>query len=44
MIGPGERLPDVPVWLRPNEQVRTGELAGPTGVLILFYLFDWSST
>ncbi len=44
MIAPGERMPDVPVWLRPNETVRTGELAGPQGALILFYLFDWSST
>jgi hypothetical protein len=24
--------------------VRTRELVGPTGVLIVFYLFDWSST
>ena len=44
MIGPGDPLPDVDVWLRPNERVRTRELVGPTGVLIVFYLFDWSST
>ena len=44
MIAAGEPLPDVPVWLRPNERVRTGELAGPNGTLIVFYLFDWSST
>jgi peroxiredoxin len=44
VIAAGERLPDVPVWLRPNEPVRTHELAGPKGVLLVFYLFDWSST
>jgi peroxiredoxin len=44
VIAPGDRLPDVRVWLRPNEHVRTGELAGPAGVLLFFYLFDWSST
>jgi hypothetical protein len=44
VIGTGERLPDVAVWLRPNEPVRTGQLAGPKGVLVVFYLFDWSST
>ena len=44
MITGGERLPDVPVWLRPNESVQTGQLAGPKGALLVFYLFDWSST
>jgi hypothetical protein len=44
VIAPGERLPNVEVWLRTDERVRTGELPGPTGVLVLFYLFDWSST
>ncbi len=45
MIGLGERAPDVQVWLAPKEPVRLGDLA-PAGeaMLLLFYLFDWSST
>ena len=45
MIAVGERVRDVEVWLAPNEPVRLGELA-PEGAafLLLFYLFDWSST
>jgi peroxiredoxin len=44
VIAIGERLPDVRVWLRPNETVTTRELAGPKGTLLVFYLFDWSAT
>ena len=45
MIGVGERAPDVEVWLAPNEPVRLLELAaGGERILLLFYLFDWSST
>ncbi len=45
MIAPGERVDDVQVWLAPNEAVRLAELV-PEGerLLLLFYLFDWSST
>ena len=45
MIARGERAPDGTVWLAPNEPIRLGELA-PAGenLLLLFYLFDWSST
>ena len=45
MISPGERVPDADVWLAPRERVRLHELA-PAGqaFLLLFYLFDWSST
>ena len=45
MIEIGERAPDATVWLGPREQVQLddvwqdGELT-----LLLFYLFDWSST
>jgi peroxiredoxin len=45
VIGVGERAPDVTVWLAPREPVRLGELvAAGEQILLLFYLFDWSST
>ena len=45
MIGVGERPANVQVWLAPRQPVRLHDLA-PAGeaVLLLFYLFDWSST
>ena len=45
MIGAGDALPDVRVWISPRKSVRLHELAPPgTAFLLLFYLFDWSST
>ena len=45
MISPGEHPRDVEVWLAPNERVRLRELPDEgERVLLLFYLFDWSST
>ncbi len=45
MIQAGEPAPDVTVWLAPNEPVRLHELTPPgESLLLLFYLFDWSST
>ncbi|MGI8606585.1 MAG: hypothetical protein ACR2L0_05445 [Gaiellaceae bacterium] len=45
MISPGDRPPDLEVWLAPNERVSLRELpAEGERVLLLFYLFDWSST
>ena len=45
MIGVGEPAPNAEVWLAPREPVRLHELT-PQGeaLLLLFYLFDWSST
>ncbi len=45
MIAAGDRAPDVEVWLAPRESARLRDLA-PAGelLLLLFYLFDWSST
>jgi hypothetical protein len=40
----GDRVPDVTVWIRPHEPVRVPELTADGAVLLLFYLFDWSST
>jgi hypothetical protein len=45
VIGAGERAPNVELWLAPKEPVRLHDLV-PAGerLLLLFYLFDWSST
>jgi peroxiredoxin len=40
----GEQAPDVRVWLTPNDNVQLGELAEGAPYVLLFYLFDWSST
>jgi hypothetical protein len=44
VIAVGQRVPDVEVWLAPRERLTTGELAREGPYLLLFYLFDWSST
>jgi peroxiredoxin len=40
----GERVPHATVWLSTNETVSIDELAAEGPFLLLFYLFDWSST
>jgi peroxiredoxin len=40
----GERIPDVRVWMGPQEAVSLRELAAEKPLLLLFYLFDWSAT
>ncbi|MGB2954292.1 MAG: hypothetical protein WBB74_13005 [Gaiellaceae bacterium] len=44
MLSQGDPIPDVRVWLAPREQVSLRELVAEGRVLLLFYLFDWSST
>jgi hypothetical protein len=44
VIGLGEHAPDARVWLTPNDEVHVGELGEGSPYLLLFYLFDWSST
>ena len=44
MIGVGERIPDAKVWTTPNENATLLEIAAEGPMLLLFYLFDWSST
>ena len=45
MIETGERAPDVELWIAPRERTRLADLAPPgAAYLLLFYLFDWSST
>jgi peroxiredoxin len=44
VLGVGEKVPDVRLWMAPQEQVSLRELAAEKPLLLLFYLFDWSST
>jgi peroxiredoxin len=44
MLAVGDRIPDARVWLAPRESVSLRELAAEGPILVLFYLFDWSST
>ena len=44
MLQVGEQFPDAQVWMAPQEPVSLRELAAEKPLLLLFYLFDWSST
>jgi hypothetical protein len=44
MIPTGEQVPDARVWRSTSESATLRELAGGGPFLLLFYLFDWSST
>jgi len=45
MLKPGDRIPlDATVWLGPNQPVTLREVVEERPVLLLFYLFDWTST
>ena len=44
MLAVGDRIPDVRVWMGPREEVALRDLAAEKPLLLLFYLFDWSST
>jgi peroxiredoxin len=44
VLKPGDRIPDATVFLGPNEPVTTSELLEDGPKLLVFYLFDWSST
>jgi len=44
MLEVGDRIPDASVWAAPREQVALRDLAAEGPFLLLFYLFDWSST
>ena len=44
MLTPGEPIPDATVWAAPREPVSLRDLAAERPLLLLFYLFDWSST
>jgi hypothetical protein len=44
MLRAGDRVPDASVWTAPNQRRPLSELLADGRALILFYLFDWSST
>lgn len=44
MLEVGDRIPDAQVWLGPSEPIRLLQVLENGPVLLLFYLFDWSST
>jgi hypothetical protein len=44
LIAVGERAPDARVWVAPRESLLLSELWHDSPILLLFYLFDWSST
>lgn len=45
MLGEGDRVPQVDVWLEPGaEPVRLDSLATDGPFLLLFYLYNWSAT
>ena len=44
MLEAGSRVPEVSVALTQNETATIGGLARDRPILLLFYLFDWSST
>jgi len=44
VLAAGDSIPDVQVWLAPREAVSLHDLVSEGAVLVLFYLFDWSST
>jgi hypothetical protein len=45
VLAVGDRIPaDARVWTTPQESATLDELVSDSPILLLFYLFDWSST
>jgi len=44
MLAVDDRVPDARVWTTPQENATLGEIVAGGPILLLFYLFDWSST
>jgi hypothetical protein len=44
VITVGDQIPDAVVWTTPQESASLREIVAGGPVLLLFYLFDWSST
>jgi hypothetical protein len=44
VIAVGDRIPDARVWTTPQESATLHEIVRGGPILLLFYLFDWSST
>ena len=45
MLAAGQHAPlEATVWTTPRERASIGDIVRDKPVLLLFYLFDWSST
>ena len=44
MLNVGDRIPEARVWTTPQESATVAQLVADGPILLLFYLFDWSST
>ena len=44
MLAVGDRIPDARVWTTPQEDAKLADIVRDGPILLLFYLFDWSST
>jgi hypothetical protein len=44
MLQVGELVPEAQVWTAPRRPVELRQLVAEGPMLLLFYLFDWSST
>jgi hypothetical protein len=44
VLSVGQAIPDVAVQSGPGEEVRLRALVAEGPILLVFYLFDWSST
>jgi hypothetical protein len=44
MLDVGAPAPSALVWLSPSEHAELSQLGAGGAYLLLFYLFDWSST
>ena len=44
MLAVGARIPDARIWTTPQESATVAQLVEGGPILLLFYLFDWSST
>jgi hypothetical protein len=45
MLHEGDRAPlEATVWLGPHERMTFAEIVESGPILLLFYLFDWTST
>jgi hypothetical protein len=44
MLTVGDRVPEALVWTTPQESATLEQLVVEGPILLIFYLFDWSST
>jgi hypothetical protein len=44
VLAVGDRIPEARVWTTPQEHATIAEIVADGPILLLFYLFDWSST